>query len=77
VGPFFFATRSWANEWGFPTSCPYEGGGAGRGRGLVRVDREFDDPLPPEARHLDAVLPRGTSDRFVLEFRKPATPAPK
>ena len=25
-------------------------------RNVVRVDREFDDPLPPEARDLDAVL---------------------
>jgi predicted methyltransferase len=25
-------------------------------KGVVRVDREFDDPLPPEARDLDAVV---------------------
>jgi predicted methyltransferase len=40
-----FAEKPWSERLAKPVNAP-----------VVRVDREFDDPLPPEARDLDAVL---------------------
>ena len=40
-----FAAKPWAERLAKPVMKP-----------VVRVDREFDDPLPPEARGLDAVF---------------------
>ncbi len=40
-----FAERPWSERLARPVM-----------RNVVRVDREFDDPLPPEARDLDAVV---------------------
>ena len=40
-----FAEKPWSERLAKPVNAP-----------VVRVDREFDDPLPPEARNLDAVL---------------------
>ncbi len=40
-----FAEKPWSERLAKPVNAP-----------VVRVDREFDDPLPPEAKNLDAVL---------------------
>lgn len=40
-----FAEKPWSERLAKPVNAP-----------VVRVDREFDDPLPPEAVNLDAVL---------------------
>ena len=40
-----FAEKPWSERLAKPVNAP-----------VVRVDREFDDPLPPEAKDLDAVL---------------------
>ena len=40
-----FAEKPWSERLAKPVNAP-----------IVRVDREFDDPLPPEAKDLDAVL---------------------
>jgi len=40
-----FAGKPWSERLAKPVNAP-----------VVRVDREFDDPLPPEAKDLDAVL---------------------
>ncbi len=40
-----FAEKPWSERLAKPVNAP-----------VVRVDREFDDPLPPEAKKLDAVL---------------------
>ena len=40
-----FAEKPWSERLTKPVNVP-----------VVRVDREFDDPLPPEAKDLDAVL---------------------
>jgi predicted methyltransferase len=40
-----FAEKPWSERLAKPVNAP-----------IVRVDREFDDPLPPDAKNLDAVL---------------------
>ena len=40
-----FAEKPWSERLAKPVNAP-----------IVRVDREFDDPLPPEAKDLDAAL---------------------
>ncbi len=40
-----FAEKPWSERLAKPVNAP-----------VMRVDREFDDPLPPEAKDLDAVL---------------------
>jgi len=40
-----FAEKPWSERLAKPVNAP-----------VVRVDREFDDPLPPDAKNLDAVL---------------------
>ena len=40
-----FAEKAWSARLGKPVN-----------KNIVRVDREFDDPLPPEAKNLDAVV---------------------
>jgi predicted methyltransferase len=40
-----FAAKPWSERLAKPVMKP-----------VIRVDREFDDPLPPEAHHLDAVF---------------------
>jgi predicted methyltransferase len=40
-----FAEKPWSERLAKPVNAP-----------VVRIDREFDDPLPPDAKDLDAVL---------------------